>query len=264
MDESKKELIDNISTLLEPNILTRALSRRIAACRNGTCTACGDLCLIKTDQWIGRHAPAVGRLFATQDTTPVFKITVAPERWIRARDDLASVNLDTIAKAIRRSFDTFRRPSIRAVGIIDAEYGWRQWEVATSLIVRGLSKSELLNNVLSGPRQVEEINDIGPAVIRLFQSANFVKRTPAFGHEEIRAGAAQEYYVWLASIVSGGRVLRYGCDRSFNPLMKSARPVKLKPKMPRPFPYWLKPHWFGHHVPGCLCIPCGGPGRRRT
>jgi hypothetical protein len=188
----------------------------------------------------------------------VWKVTITRDRWARARDDLAQVSLGAIEKAIRRSLDALRQPSTIAVGIINAWYGWRRWEVGANLLIGGPSKSELFDNFPSATLQIDEVTDLEPAVVDLFRSRRTPKRMPPFDADGELPGTKRrgEYYAWLARLTPGSRMFRYGCDRYFNPLKKTARPVRPNVKRGHLSPIWLAPYQYGSHGMMCNCWIC--------
>ena len=188
----------------------------------------------------------------------MWSVQIPRDRWARARDDLAQVSVGAIEKAIRRSLDALRQPSTIAVGIIDTWYGWQRWEVGANLFIAGPIKSELFDTFPSSTLQIADVTDLEPAVVALLRSGHTPKRMPPFDADGELPGTKRrgEYYAWLAGLTPGSRIFRYGCDRYFNPLRKTARPVRPNVKRGHPRPIWLEAYQYGSHGMMCKCWIC--------
>ena len=237
----------------------RQIAKLIASCSAGACTACGDVCPVKAARWRRRNVPAIKKLFSTKSSNVVWEVRLTSERWSRAPDELNHSSICAIEKAIRRSLDRLRQPQTIAVGVIDAWYGWRQWELGARWLIVGPSKSELFDVFRVGVApQIDLIRDVGKTAKALFAAGQCAKHLPPFDAVSSELGRRRrgEYYAWLAACPPGGRVLRYGCDRYFNPLEKAQPLLHLRPKKGHPYPFWLRDQMFGNHAWNCQCIPC--------
>src|SRR6202023_1753434 len=58
-----------------------------------------------------------------------------------------------------------------------------------------------------------------------------------------------EFYEWLLDLEPTDRLIRYGCDRYFNKLVKRPRTIRAKVKKRRRYPFWLQPYMFGNGRP---------------
>jgi hypothetical protein len=185
-------------------------------------------------------------------------VRITRDRWKRARDDLTPVSLGAIEKAVRRSLDALGQPSTIVVGIIDAWYGWRRWEVGANLLIAGPSKSGLFDTFPSSTLEIDEVTDLESAVVDLLRSGHTPKRMPPFDADSELPGTKRrgEYYAWLAGLTPASRIFRYGCDRYFKPLKKTARPVRPNVKRGHPNPIWLAPYQYGSHGMMCKCWIC--------
>lgn len=65
-----------------------------------------------------------------------------------------------------------------------------------------------------------------------------------------------EFYSWQLRILVAQRLIRYGCDRYFNRIIKKPKVITAKPKKPRPYPIWLRPYMYGTHHAECTCRIC--------
>jgi hypothetical protein len=190
-------------------------------------------------------------------------VRLTHERWSRKPGELSGASHAAIEKYLRRAFDKLRQPEIVAVGVIDAWYGWQQWELGAEFLVAGPSKSELFDAFSKGVTlQIEKVSDAGEAARAVLVAGHRAKLLPPYDTLEQAPTPRRrgEYYAWLASCTAGSRLFRYGCDRYFNALKKTVRPPVAKPKKGHPYPWWLENYMFGNHPLDCLCVACGGPG----
>jgi hypothetical protein len=234
----------------------------VSSCARGGCDGCGDVCPLKATRWRDRNGPAVGELFSSEDQS-VWDALITSERWARSPGELSGSSLGAVEKALRRSLDRVRLPSTIAVGMMDAWYSRRQWDVGARVLVVGPSKSELFAAFPVGVAlQIEPIRDVGKAAKALFAAAQRAKYLPPFEAvaSELGSRLRGEYYAWLAACPAGGRVFRYGCDGYFNALHKSPRVVHAKPRKRHPYPFWLESRMYGRHAQDCLCRICLGQG----
>jgi hypothetical protein len=230
----------------------------LSSCTTGDCDGCGDVCPSKAARWRRRNLPAVEELLSNRLKDVSWEVLITSERWACPPHDLRASSICAIEKALRRSLDRLRLRSTIAVGMTDAWFGHRRWEVGARVLVAGPSKSELFDAFPVGILQIEPIRDVRKAAKALFAAAHRAKHLPPFDAVASEPGSRRrgEYYAWLAQCPGGSRVFRYGCDRYFNPLKKPPRQDHLEPKRGHPYPHWLVAHQFGAHDMRCTCKRC--------
>jgi hypothetical protein len=244
----------------------RGVGQLVASCSPGRCdcTECGDVCPLKAARWRRQNMPAIERLFSTRSCSAIWELRLTNERWTRDRgEELSGASLPAIEKYLRRALDSLEQPAAIAVGMMDAWYGYQQWELGAQLIIAGPSKSELFVTFSHlGTLDIEKVRDVGSATKALLIAGHQAKRPPPFDASDPEPGSRRrgEYYAWQVGLPAGSRLFRYGCDRYFNPLKKSKRPVAAEPKKGHPYPRWLENFMFGNHRDSCRCMACGGPG----
>jgi hypothetical protein len=241
----------------------RRVAQLVTSCSSGGCIECGDVCPVKAARWRRRNLPAIMTLFSTRSSGVIWKVTLTNDRWSRGRGELSRASLSAIEKYLRRALDNLGQPGTISVGVIDAWYGWQQWELGAEFLVAGPSKSELYAAFSFGVTlQIEQVRDAGKAAKALLIAGQRAKCLPPYDalEPEPKSRRRGEYYVWIAGRPAGSRLFRYGCDRYFNALKKSKRPVVAAPKRGRPYPWWLEKFMFGNHHLNCQCIACGGLG----
>lgn len=239
---------------------SRSLARRIINCQAGGCEQCGDLCPVKAAKWLEKHAEAVELALTANVANPVWHITFVRDLWNKEPGLLEHCSVDAVKKSIRRSLDALRQPATVAVGHVDAWYAWKKWEIGATLLVVGPDKNQLCDVF---PAQILSIEKIErSAVPNNLKRTYRAKRSVVFAaNNEPPKKRRGEYYAWLASIAPGCRLIRYGIDRHFNLLAKSAKPIRVKEVKRKKYPVQLIPYMFDNHPPGCQCEPCGGLGK---
>ena len=260
----------------------RAVTKRIERCRTGRCDGCGDLCPVKAQFWKRTSVPLITSVLENAAAS-IYRVRFTRAQWIRCRGELALDILSpsekaqrhwagqsnfagqaAIEKTLRRALDKLNSPSVVAVGMIDAWYGNKQWEIGASLLITGSDRSKLFEAFPQGEMAIKTIDNARKATISMLDSSRTAKRTPPTDDVRTMPTLRQrEYYQWLAGLKSNDRLFRYGCDRYFNALVKTARPIR--PKMPkrRKYPIHLVPHMFGNHPSDCPCRACGGVEKHR-
>jgi hypothetical protein len=239
----------------------RRVAQLVSFCSSGDCTDCGDVCPVKAARWRRQTEPAIKKLFSTGSSDGIWEVRLTNERWSRGRGELSGASLLAIEKYLWRALNNLRQPASITVGMIDAWYGWQQWELGAQFLITGPSKSELFDTFPLGARlQIEKVGDARKAAKALMTASYRAKSLPPYDALEPEPKPRGEYYAWLAGCPVGSRLFRYGCDRYFNALMKSKRPVVAALKKGHPYPWWLEKFMFGNHPLACQCIACGGLG----
>jgi hypothetical protein len=256
-------LREDIELRLERRSGDRRVARLVSACSSDDCNDCGDVCPRKAARWRRQNLPAIQALFSASSSMTVWHVQLTHELWARKPGDLSSASHEAIEKYLRRALDELRQPAIVAVGVIDAWYGWQQWELGAEFLVAGPSKSELFDAFSKGVTlEIKKVTDAGEAASAVLVAAHRAKLLPPLDALEPAPKPRHrgEYYAWLASCPARSRLFRYGCDRYYSRLTKEPRPPKNKVKKGHPYPYWLENFMFGNHPADCLCTACGGPG----
>jgi hypothetical protein len=259
-----RRLKRDIGERLADNPFRRNMARRVGACESGTCNGCGDVCPVKTRRRaISTARPMRSLLKRGGADRQVWKVWITRDAWKREKGELAEASLGAIEKTIRRALDRLNDPSIIAVGVMDAWWGFDNWELGAQFLVSGPTRSELLDAFsktkdIGGSLEVTAVRDLKVALTQLFGDSGKAKKSPRFMAETIGRKSRGEYYAWLASTKPGERLFRYGCDRYLHPLGKSPRKILLKPKKRHPYPWWLASSMYGSHPQRCNCRICRG------
>ena len=163
-----------------------------------------------------------------------------------------------MSKTLRRALDNLHEPSIRAVGAIDAHWRGNDWFLGAEVIISApigiVSASDKQDFQAATPIAAL---DVDAGLQHLFEPLSYCK---IFGCTEadwtsVPPKIRREYYCWLAGLTPGSRIVRYGCDRYFNPLQKQSH-WKPTIKKGRPYPRWLVPYQYGSHPDACECPIC--------
>jgi hypothetical protein len=254
---------DEIGTRLAYCPETADLARRLRSCQTGTCGKCGDICPIRAARSFRNNQPAIRQLLRA-DGAPVHRLQFSLTSWSKERGQLADTNIATIRKTLRRALDRLHEPSTRAIGMIDATWGGARWHIAAQLIICTPSEIEVLpafdrakNSIVF---ELEPAPSLGEELLSMFRKAYSAEciRGAANGYPAHHPNRLRrEYYCWLAGVRPGGRIFRYGCDRSFRPVDKKMH-WKPTTKKGRPWPRWLVPYQYGSHPDRCDCRICEG------
>jgi hypothetical protein len=278
VEQRRARIVD----LLKEDARSSDLAGRISRCRKGQCRLCGDLCPVKAQKWADENVTKIVDLLTSLRPAPVVKLRYTRGSWARKDGELALRDLTKdekqrrlvtndpmatgqagVEKALRRAFDKINDPNVFAVGMRDAWYGPKSWEIGVSLIVTGVTESKLRDIFPSGYLVIDPISEPRESLRKLLAESRRAKLLPPLTLVARMPKRRQlEYLAWLAGMKPNERLFRYGCDRYFNRLEKTKRVSQIRPKKPHPFPFWLQHHWFGYHHRGCLCRACGGPGKR--
>jgi len=239
------------------------VAQLVSTCTSGQCAECGDVCPLRAARWRRQNLPAIKNLFSTRTSGVIWEVRFTNDRWSRGRGELSRASLSAIEKYLRRALDNLGQPGTISVGVLDAWYGWQQWELGAQFLIAGPSKSELFDTFpLGAALRIEKVSDAGNAARALLVAGRRAKSLPPYDalEPEPKSRRRGEYYAWLVGCPVGSRLFRYGCDRYFNALKKSNRQGVAKPKKRHPYPLWLEKHMFGNHRLNCQCVACGGLG----
>lgn len=228
--------------------------------------------------WIDENQPRIARLFRKSAPEQVLGLRYTRERWARARGrldgsmppppeefdfyakkELVPTSVLGIRKAIMGGLDKINRPDIVAVGMIDAWYEDRSWALGASIMISGVTKSQLYDNLPGGCVDIEPVVDIERELRILSKRSKRAKLMPpldAVVSMPIRR--KREYLSWLDDMKPNSRLVRYGCDANCNKLQREIRPPKPLEWKKRPFPKHLVAHMYGNHTWNCQCKACGG------
>jgi hypothetical protein len=228
---------------------------------------CAEACWFGTRARRIREIPAIHQLFA-KSKGPIHVVQIVRGAWERPFNQLGRVSIAAAKQLNRRAFDDLYSSDIVAVGIfkilIALEGSGPRWVPEIHEIVAGPTKSELytaFKNTRPGNLdfiRVDRVENLAEAI------SSVLKRDL-----EGRAGTSPkrshraEFYRWLLRVPVGTRIVRYGCDRYFNKLLKQPRPRPVKIPKKRPRPRWLEPSMYGSHSKGCTCRICSNAGGRR-
>jgi len=257
---------DEIGARLARRSETAILAGRLQRCQTGTCGECGDVCPVRAARFYRDNQAAIRRLFRGSELQSTRRLHFSLASWSQEEGQLAKANMGAILKTLRRALNRLREPSIRAVGIVNASWGvdGARWRLATDAIVSAPSGTDIFRafdhtkNIIV--LDVRPVPAIATEILSIFREAHSAEclSDSATGRITLQPNKVRrEYYCWLSEVKPGGRIFRYGCDRSFNPLEKKLhwRPVI---KKNRPWPRWLVPYQYGSHPYGCDCRICQG------
>jgi hypothetical protein len=228
---------------------------------------CAEACWFGTRARRIREIPAIHQLF-TQSTGPIHVVQIVRGVWERPFHQLGRVSVAAAKQLNRRAFDDLYSSDIVAVGtfkiLVALESSGPRWIPEIHEVVAGPTKSELytaFQNTRPGNLdfiRVDPVENLGEAISSVMRR-DLEGRAGTSPKRSHRA----EFYRWLLRVPVGTRIIRYGCDRYFNKLVKQPRLRTVKiPKKP-PYPRWLEPSMYGSHPNGCTCTICGNAGGRR-
>jgi hypothetical protein len=221
---------------------------------------CAEGCWFGTRARRMREIPAIHQLFA-KSTGPVHVVRVARGAWERPFNELKTVSIAAAKQLNRRAFDHLYNADIVAVGmfkvLIAFEDSGPRWTPEIHEIVAGPTKIELhtaFQNSRPGNLdfiRVDPVESLGEAISSVLRRdlEGRIGSSPKKSHRA-------EFYRWLIRLPIGVRIIRYGCDRYFNKLVKPPRQRLIKVPKKRPYPYWLEPSMYGSHPMTCNCRIC--------
>jgi hypothetical protein len=216
-------------------------------CRVG----CSEACVFGCLQRRSHHLPAIRHLLERHEG-PLHEVRVLLPSWSRSFGALSRINMATARQLHRRALDRLFNPTLIAVGSLKVvpNYNWKEWNVEIHLIVAGAKKNEL-EKVFSIHRlgkekevRVTRVDHLGTA-IEGATDGTLQPRRQGLARVPPKKAQRAEFYRWLSELEVDSRLIRYGCDRHFNPLTKKPRTLKAKPRKKRPYPTWLTPWMFG-------------------
>ena len=120
---------------------SRQVARLVSTCSSGGCTGCGDACPLKAARWRRQNLPAIKTLFSAGSSITIWKVRLTHQRWSHKPGKLNRASYLAIEKYLRRALDNLGQPATVAVGMLDAWYGWQQWELGAQFLIAGPSKS---------------------------------------------------------------------------------------------------------------------------
>jgi hypothetical protein len=233
---------------------------------------CSEGCAFGTRKRRLEEIIAVHRLMTKVDG-PICEVRLIRGVWARPAGKLRGVSIAAAKKLVRRALDNVYNPDIVAVGTFKVSFssadGGPRWIAEIHQIVAGATKEEL-DKVLCRNRpdrnvnflRVEQVNNLGQSICEVLRREPQVWQHPSRNNEPSSARPKKqyraEYYEWQLRLRLGARMIRYGCDRYFNPLKKKPRVVRPKVRKKRPYPYWLVRRMFGSHPQNCKCVRCNG------
>jgi len=228
--------------------------------------------------WIDENQRQIARLFRKSAPEGILRLRYTRERWARARGrldgsmspppeeldfyakkELVPTSVSGIRKAIVRGLDKINCPDIVAVGMIDAWYEGRSWALGASIIISGVTKSQLYDNLPRGSVDIEPVVDIKRELRSLSRRSKRAKLMPPLGAVvSMTVRRKGEYLSWLDDMMPNARLIRYGCDANCSKLQREVRPSKPLEWKKRPFPKHLVSRMYGNHAWNCQCKACGG------
>lgn len=259
-----EDLQRDIASRLERKLSFRSVAKTIIKCQRGACTRCGDACPIRAARWLQDKLPSMLRLLRRSNGASIREFYLSRTTWSREAGDLAEASVDAAFKTVRRALDSLREPLTFAVGVFDASWGPERWNVGARVLVTtppGVDLCRAFDHTkdIDGPLELLAVPHVDRALKQLFRDGQQAKSTTWSADGNVpRPSLRGEYYSWLAGLAAGDRLFRYGCDRYFNRLKKTALPIHHKAKKGHPNPFWLESCWYGNHETGCECRICRG------
>jgi hypothetical protein len=242
---------------------TGALDRlhsQLLACGRHHCGAgkCIEACWFGARQRRLTEVPRVCRLFR-QSRRPMFEVLLSRAAWSRPIGQLRSANIYWGKQFLRRALDNLYQPDTIAVGMFKAfavgDGEETNWRCAMHYLVAGPDKRQL-RDIIPHEKYHHEFASISPRIIAVDNLGQAVSRVLRRDlqvllnpwHPNVESpipGKIErtEFNDWLLGLTGGARLFRYGCNASFNKLIKQGR-KKRTPKK-RPYPHWLEPFMFG-------------------
>jgi hypothetical protein len=208
-----------------------------------------------------------------------YEVRVTRASWTQPAGNLRKVSIAAAKQLNRRALDKLYNPNIVAIGtfklVPPVDQSGDQWQPEIHLIVAGATREEL-ERAYSGDMRIDKVQHIGQTISEVLRRDLEPSQHTCYYQPTPKKAQRTEYYEWVQGLAVGVRMIRYGCDRYFNPLKK--QPRVFRPKLPkkRPYPIWLAFHMFGSHAQNCNCLKCqswqrhpsyltrGLPGPRRA
>lgn len=252
---------DEIEARLGRRPETAVLAARLQRCQSGTCGKCGDVCPVRAARFFRDNQAAIRQLFRGSELQSIRRLHVSLSSWSQEEGQLVQARMGAIFKSLRRALNRLREPSIRVVGMVNASWDGARWRLAANAIVCAPSGTDIFRafdhtkNIIA--LDVQPVPATGAEILSIFREAQSAECLAEGAKARTPNKLRREYYCWLSGGRAGGRIFRYGCDRSFKPLEKKLhwRPVIRKA---RPWPRWLVPYQYGSHPYWCDCRICQG------
>jgi hypothetical protein len=211
---------------------------------------CSEGCAFGTARRRKNDIPRIAQLLK-QRGGPIHEVRVCRPYWSRPFEELDKVSIASGKDAVRRALDSLFDSTIIAVGTfkvtpIGADTG--HWLCEIHVIVAGADEVNLeraFSAVRAGQGpdvRITKIEDLG-AMVNEVTNCNLLQRPPKLGGAPPLA-QRREFLGWLLNLKVDARLIRYGCDKYFNPLTKQRRTPKPKIRRKRPYPTWLIPYMF--------------------
>jgi hypothetical protein len=239
---------------------------------------CAEVCWFGSRRRRLEEIPATVELFKNAKP-PIHEVRIIRESWQRPAGSLYDLSIMAMKQLNRRALDTLYRPKMQAVGLCKVSFGAMTyaplWIPEVHEVISGAEKEEL-EEAFSAFRQIpgmcynifsaRKVDDIGRAINRVLRRDLRQFRHPSAEDYDPKPKKARrtEYYRWLLGLECGERLIRYGCDGSFQALNKKPRLVRVKIPKKRPYPYHLQRFMFRteededdmDHQPNCMCRYC--------
>lgn len=190
---------------------------------------------------------------------PFWRVLICREAWSRDVCNLRSISLNAVRKMYREGLDRLRNPGVIAIGSIQlahkpgASSSAGQWSVWVVAIVAGATREDIETALaLRRPARLEAFLMVAPiSDMDAALSSTLVNNRPGIWRDttfpDRRSNPSKkllgEYYRWLLNLSPSGLVVRYGCDRHFNRIIKVLKPEQ--PRKRRRFPKHLERYFFG-------------------
>jgi len=189
---------------------------------------------------------------------PICEVWVSRGCWARPAGKLHTISIAAAKQFNRRALDRLFIPAIVAVGALKTAFdpAPELWIVEIHQVVAGVEKAELeqafptSRHRCGAPNylRVTEIENPRRVIRDVLWRYPSCWRHPTDPTDPVllKKSRRTELYTWLLDLGLDEHLLRYGCDRYFNKMIKAPRTFQPRVKKKRPYPYWLEPFWFGH------------------
>jgi hypothetical protein len=230
---------------------------------------CAEACWFGARRRRLKEISSVWRLLQ-QFQGPLYEMRIIRESWRQPIDHLMVDSIAIAKQFNRRRLDTLYSPLAVAIGTfkvsVAPRYAGTYWIGEIHQIVAGVEKEELegafsvkraspgYSNIFWARAVTDLANTVSDILRRdlLVWQQPFTKETGPRANKTERA----EFYRWLLRLRPEQRLVRYGCDKHFNQLLKKPRVFRPKATRKRPYPVWLAPYMFGSHPMTCKCDMC--------
>jgi hypothetical protein len=206
-----------------------------------------------------------------QCQAPLYEVRIIRESWQRPIGKLQAGSIAAAKQFNRRRLDTLYYPTVVAIGTYKATIAPRhvgaRWITEIHEIVGGVEQEEL-ERIYSVKRALpgfsnnifwaKAVTDLAPTINDVLRRDLPLWQHPYSKQLGPRANKTEraEFYAWLLRLNPEERLIRYGCDKYFNRLVKKPRIYRAKLKRKRPYPFWLQPYMYDTHDVRCKCNVC--------